>query len=57
MRIGSVGMIDKLRFLLYPSGLTDRDRAKIRRDGVGIVWLDRRDRRACGRRRPRTAPK
>jgi len=34
-----LGMIDKLRFLLYPSGLTDQDKAIIRNDDEGVIWL------------------
>lgn len=33
------GMIDKLRFLLYPSGLTEQDKAIIRKDDEGVIWL------------------
>ena len=29
----------KLRFLLYPSGLAERDRRAIQKDDVGVVWL------------------
>lgn len=29
----------KLRFLLYPSHLTDRDFRRIRRDDAGVIWL------------------
>jgi hypothetical protein len=31
--------ISRLRFLLYPSRLTEQDDARIRRDDAGIVWL------------------
>lgn len=31
--------ISRLRFLLYPSRLTEKDAARIRRDDAGIVWL------------------
>jgi hypothetical protein len=31
--------LNKLRFLLYPSGLTPEDLAKVRQDDAGIVWL------------------
>jgi DNA repair photolyase len=31
--------LDKLRFLLYPSNLTDADAAQLRWHGEGIVWL------------------
>jgi DNA repair photolyase len=31
--------IDKLRFLLYPSGLREQDLASIRDDDEGVVWL------------------
>jgi DNA repair photolyase len=30
---------EKLRFLLYPSGLSEPDRRTIRRDDAGVVWL------------------
>ena len=33
------GMIDKLRFLLYSSGLTEQDEAIIRKDDEGVIWL------------------
>ena len=33
------GMIDKLRFLLYPSRLTEQDAAIIRKDDEGVIWL------------------
>jgi hypothetical protein len=33
------GVIDKLRFLLYPSHLLPMDRAAIESDDTGIVWL------------------
>jgi len=33
------GALDKLRFLLYPSNLTQADAAQLRRHGEGIVWL------------------
>jgi DNA repair photolyase len=33
--------IGKLRFLLYPSRLTDEDRARIASDDVGVIWLGR----------------
>jgi DNA repair photolyase len=33
------GMIDKLRFLLYSSGLTEQDKAIIRKDDEGVIWL------------------
>ena len=33
------GVLGKLRFLLYPSGLTAKDAAWIRRHGEGVVWL------------------
>lgn len=32
-------MIDKLRFLLYPTKLQPADRARIEADGAGVVWL------------------
>jgi DNA repair photolyase len=31
--------INKLRFLLYPSGLTPEDLAKVRQDDAGVIWL------------------
>ncbi len=31
--------INKLRFLLYPNGLTSEDLAKVREDDAGVVWL------------------
>ena len=36
------GMIDKLRFLLYPSGLTEQDEAAIRSDDDGVIWLGKK---------------
>jgi DNA repair photolyase len=33
------GALDKLRFLLYPSNLTQADAAQLRLHGDGIVWL------------------
>jgi len=33
--------ITRLRFLLYSSGLTPEDAARIRRDDAGVVWLGR----------------
>jgi DNA repair photolyase len=33
------GMIDKLRFLLYSSGLTEQDKAIILKDDEGVIWL------------------
>ncbi|MGA7744370.1 MAG: hypothetical protein WBP56_09665 [Polyangia bacterium] len=33
------GALDKLRFLLYPSNLTEEDVAQLRREAEGIVWL------------------
>jgi hypothetical protein len=33
------GMIDKLRFLLYSSGLTEQDKDIIRKDDEGVIWL------------------
>jgi DNA repair photolyase len=32
-------IIRKLRFLLYPSGLTETDKSAIRKDDTGVVWL------------------
>ena len=29
----------KLRFLLYPKGLTDHDRQTIQKDDAGVIWL------------------
>jgi DNA repair photolyase len=34
--------LSKLRFLLYPDGLTPSDVATIRRDDAGVVWLGKR---------------
>ena len=31
--------ISVLRFLLYPSGLTTEDEARIRKDDAGVIWL------------------
>jgi hypothetical protein len=31
--------VEKLRFLLYPTGLTDQDRQTIRKDDAGVIWL------------------
>jgi len=31
--------IEKLRFLLYPSGLTPEDKAQIQKDDAGVIWL------------------
>jgi DNA repair photolyase len=31
--------IGKLRFLLYPSRLTDEDRARVASDDAGVIWL------------------
>ena len=31
--------VSKLRFLLYPSGLLPKDKARIERDDAGVVWL------------------
>jgi hypothetical protein len=33
------GVLGKLRFLLYPSHLTDADRRRIRRNDAGVKWL------------------
>jgi len=33
------GMIEKLRFLLYSSRLTEQDKAIIRKDDEGVIWL------------------
>jgi len=35
--------ISKLRFLLYPSGLSAEGRARIERDDAGVVWLRKRE--------------
>ena len=32
-------IIDKLRFLLYPTKLLPTDRARIGADAAGVVWL------------------
>ncbi|MCY3019556.1 MAG: radical SAM protein [Planctomycetota bacterium] len=37
--------ISRLRFLLYPSGLTPEDAQLIRGDDSGVVWLDKPERR------------
>ncbi len=34
-----LGTIEKLRFLLYPSKLTEQDEATIRKDDEGVIWL------------------
>lgn len=34
--------LSKLRFLLYPDGLTPSDVAAIRRDDAGVVWLSKK---------------
>jgi DNA repair photolyase len=34
--------IDKLRFLLYPDGLTAKDLARVREDDAGVVWLGKK---------------
>ncbi len=31
--------VTKLRFLLYPSGLAEKDEAKIRKNAAGVIWL------------------
>ena len=36
-------MIDKLRFLLYPSGLTEGDKKRVRKDDQGVIWLGESD--------------
>ena len=33
------GALDKLRFLLYPKGLTPEDFARIKADDAGVKWL------------------
>lgn len=33
------GMIEKLRFLLYPTKLQPADRVRIETDDAGVVWL------------------
>ena len=33
------GMIDMLRFLLYPKGLADHHTQAIRQDDEGVLWL------------------
>ena len=42
----SRGMIDKLRFLLYPSRLAQQDRAAIERDDEGVIWLGKNEKEA-----------
>lgn len=37
------GMIDKLRFLLYPARLTEQAEAAIREDDEGVIWLGKGD--------------
>jgi DNA repair photolyase len=37
--LSGYGALDRLRFLLYPSSLTEADAAQLRRHGEGIVWL------------------
>ena len=34
--------INKLRFLLYPSGLMEEDEARIRKGDAGVVWLGKK---------------
>ena len=34
-----LGVLEKLRFLLYPSHLTDADRRRIRKIDAGVKWL------------------
>jgi DNA repair photolyase len=34
------GMIDKLQILLYPKNLQEADKARIREDDAGVIWLD-----------------
>ena len=36
---------DKLRFLLYPSGLSEQDRRTIHKDDAGVVWLEKQTKR------------
>ena len=31
--------VTKLRFLLYPSRLAEKDEAKIRKNAAGVIWL------------------
>ena len=33
---------NKLRFLLYPGGLTSEDLARVREDDAGVVWLGKK---------------
>jgi DNA repair photolyase len=34
-----LGVLEKLRFLLYPSHLTDADRRRIRKNDASVKWL------------------
>jgi DNA repair photolyase len=34
--------ISRLRFLLYPSRLTPADTVRIKKDDIGVIWLDRK---------------
>jgi hypothetical protein len=34
-----VGSLDRLRFLLYPSQLTEQDRNSVLEDLTGVKWL------------------
>ncbi len=33
------GMMDKLRFLLYPGKLSEADKTEIQKDDEGVIWL------------------
>jgi len=35
--------IQKLRFLLYPSGLLPEHKAQIQQEGQGVVWLGKNE--------------
>jgi len=37
----SRGALDKLRFLLYPTSLTEEDRQAIQNDDAGVKWLEK----------------
>jgi len=34
--------ISRLRFLLYPSRLTPADIVRIKKDDIGVIWLDKK---------------
>lgn len=49
--------IEKLRFLLYPSGLLPEHAEEIRRDDAGVVSLGKDDRQSSAGRHERTLPR